>query len=72
MFMIYIYKTDVRTKLAAVRVCKQLIANGLAIRATIDLADCDKVLRVVASFVPSTTIEIAVREMGFLVEELTT
>lgn len=48
------------------------MANGLAVRATFDLADCDKVLRVVTSYVPIKTIESTVREMGFRVEELTT
>lgn len=72
MFIIYIFKTDVRTKPAAVRVCQQLMANGLAVRATVDLTDCDKVLRVVTSYVPIKTIESTVREMGFRVEELTT
>lgn len=44
--LIYVFRTNVRTRRQAVLVCENLKKQGLAHKATFDLQDCDRVLRV--------------------------
>ncbi|GAB3223527.1 hypothetical protein [Spirosoma arcticum] len=69
--MILVFRTSLRTK----RDC-QLLAPLLDSQAgidqwTVDLADCDNVLRVVSAGTPATTVETMVRSIGFDCCELT-
>lgn len=43
---VYVFKTNVRTRREAIWVCRNLEKTKIARRATMDLDDCDRILRV--------------------------
>lgn len=65
-----VFKTNIHKHPEANRVCTQLKMNGLVTRATVDLNDCDHVLRTVSSKNNLLEIILAVQTMGFMIEEL--
>ena len=67
---IYVFRTDVRTRRLADRLCKNLEKQGLAQRATVDLDDCDKVLRVETRQPAMTKIQALAAVLGVKIEEL--
>jgi hypothetical protein len=68
--LILVFRTDTRTLQEAKKLCNNLLKSRLAERATLDLDDCDRVLRVVTSSASPCDIEKMVRAMGINIEEL--
>lgn len=70
--MIEIFKTNVRHKEAKKQVLIAIQQQWPGIIATLDLEDCDKVLRVVGAWTPVSTQEIInlVKTKGFMCEVL--
>lgn len=67
---VFVFKTDIRTRRVAQRLCKSLEKQGFATRATVDLADCDRVLRVVSHAQSSEGMSSWARALGIQVEEM--
>lgn len=65
-----VFKTNIHKRPEANRVCNQLKMDGLVTRATVDLSDCDYILRTVSSKSNLSEIMLAVQAMGFIIEEL--
>ena len=73
MFMpvqILVFRTNIRSITKALRVCNNLLNAGLVFKATIDMSDCDRVLRVVTQRATNHDIEQAVKAMGVSIDEL--
>lgn len=68
--MVLVFRTDVATLRLAKRICRQLQRSGLVLRATFDLEDCDRVLRVVTEKASKRDIERLVGGMGIEIQEL--
>lgn len=67
---ILIFRTNVSTDQQAIDLCNQLHLSGLVSRATLDLEDCDRVLRVETRGAVASEIERVVRKMNIHIEEL--
>ncbi len=67
---IFVFRTNVRTRREATLLCNQLHLSGLASRATVDLEDCDRVLRVETDVAEIAEIERLVRGLNIQIEEL--
>jgi len=67
---ILVFRTNVSTERQAVDLCNQLYLSGLVSRATLDMEDCDRILRVETSVAVASEIENAVRKMNISIEEL--
>lgn len=65
-----VFKTNINKRPEANRVCNQLKKEGLVSRATVDLGDCDRILRTVSNKNNLSEIIFAVQSMGFHIEEL--
>lgn len=65
-----VFKTNIHKRPEANRVCNHLKMNGLVTRATVDLSDCDRVLRTVSTKSNLAEIILAVQTLGFMIEEL--
>ncbi|MDX2068048.1 MAG: hypothetical protein SFV55_06455 [Haliscomenobacter sp.] len=65
-----VFKTNISKRPEANRVCNQLKIDGLVTRATVDLSDCDRILRTVSNKNNWSDIIHAVQSMGFFIEEL--
>ncbi len=65
-----VFKTNINKRPEANRVCNQLKIDGLVTRATVDLSDCDRILRTVSNKNNWSEIIHAVQSMGFFIEEL--
>jgi len=65
-----VFKTNIGKRQEANRVCNQLKIDGLVSRATVDLSDCDRILRTVSSCINTAEIILAVQSMGYSIEEL--
>lgn len=65
-----VFKTNIHKRPEANRVCNHLKMNDLVTRATVDLNDCDRVLRTVSSKNNLAEIILAVQTLGFIIEEL--
>ena len=65
-----VFKTSILTRRDASRVCKQLLLEDLVSRATVDLTDCDRILRTVSSTSDLNEIITVVQAMGFFIAEL--
>ena len=65
-----VFKTNIGKRQEANRVCNQLKTDGLVTRATVDLSDCDHILRTVSNKNNLVEIILAVQRMGFFIEEL--
>jgi hypothetical protein len=65
-----VFKTNISKRPEANRVCNQLKIDGLVTRATVDLSDCDRILRTVSNKNNWPEIIHAVQSMGFFIEEL--
>ncbi|MBZ4190061.1 hypothetical protein [Niabella beijingensis] len=66
--MILIFKTNISCPVAADKIL-QLVKQQQVTACTIDLEDCDKVLRVVGE-IPKDTVVDCVAQMGYECEEL--
>lgn len=65
---VLVFKTDMRCD-----ACKHTVGAVLGVldlRWTVDLDDCDKILRVETDTVPARAVMQAVRQVGFVCEEL--
>ncbi|NUN99373.1 MAG: hypothetical protein HUU01_02020 [Saprospiraceae bacterium] len=67
---IFVFRTNVHTLRQAEDLCNQLQGLGLVSRATLDLEDCDRVLRVESHVAVASEIEKVAREMNIYIEEL--
>lgn len=65
-----VFKTNIDKRQEANRVCNKLKTDGFVTRATVDLSDCDRILRTVSSSTNTAEIILAVQSMGFSIEEL--
>ena len=65
-----VFKTNIGKHQEANHVCNQLKIDGLISRATVDLSDCDRILRTVSSCINTAEIILAVQSMGYSIEEL--
>lgn len=65
-----VFKTNISKRPEANRVCNQLKIDGLVTRATVDLSDCDRILRTVSNKNNCSEIINTVQSMGFFIEEL--
>ena len=63
--MILVFKTSLQTKRDCRRLAPLLNSRTDIEQWTVDLTDCDKVLRVVSAGTLATTIETMVRAIGF-------
>lgn len=68
--LIYVFRTSVRTRREASRVCEQLKKQGIVRKATLDLDDCDRVLRVETMYGNIQDVMRMVLEMGVSIEIL--
>jgi hypothetical protein len=68
--MIEVFKTDISLKEDAERVVQYLQLHLQPHRATIDLHDCDKILRIDAESVLIPVVQEMVSSMGFFCEVL--
>jgi hypothetical protein len=66
--MISIFKTNISTREESDKIISGLI-DQFAVQSTVDVEDCDKVLRVVGEVDPAA-IENYVKEQGFLCADL--
>lgn len=67
---ILVFKTDIRTQRQAAGICNLLSAQESVVRCTVDMQDCDKILRVEVKWEQSSVLETLVRQQGFFIEEL--
>ncbi|MCC6462439.1 MAG: hypothetical protein IT260_18370 [Saprospiraceae bacterium] len=67
---VFVFQTDIHSSREAVVVCHYMQALDGVLRCTIDLDDCDKVLKVEGSPYCKTTIEQSVSALGFFIREL--
>ena len=67
---IFVFRTNVRTRRLAIQLCKSLEKQGLAQKATLDLDDCDRVLRVESIRAGTVDIQKLAIGMGVSIEEL--
>lgn len=67
---VYIFKTDIPTRREAAAVCQHMHRLDGVMRCTVDLEDCDKVLRVEAEGLDIVLIERSVQHLGYFIEEL--
>jgi hypothetical protein len=65
-----VFKTNIGNRQEVNKVCNQLKMDGLVTRATVDLSDCDRILRTVSSTSNLAEIILAVQSMGYFIEEL--
>ena len=65
-----VFKTNINKRPEANRVCNQLKIDGLVTRATVEISDCDRILRTVSNKNNWSDIIHAVQSMGFFIEEL--
>lgn len=63
--MILVFKTSLQTKRDCQRLAMLLDGQAGIDQWTVDLTDCDKVLRVVSRGTVATTVETMVRSIGF-------
>ncbi|RIV19988.1 hypothetical protein DYU11_24035 [Fibrisoma montanum] len=68
--MVLVFRTSLQTKGDCQRLAQWLDRQPAIERWTIDLDDCDKVLRVVATAIPVSAIETLVQSAGFDCSEL--
>lgn len=68
--LVLVFRTDVSTLQLAKIISTRLLQSGLALRATFDLEDCDRVLRVVTEKATNRDIERMVGSMGINIHEL--
>lgn len=69
--MILVFKTSLRTKRDCLQLAPLLNSQAGIDQWTVDLTDCDKVLRIVSKDAMAPTIETIVRSIGFDCCELT-
>lgn len=67
---ILVFKTDIRTRRQATGICNLLNAQEGVVRCTVDVEDCDKILRVEVKWEQSRALEMLVRQQGIFIEEL--
>lgn len=67
---ILVFRTDIRTRRQAANICNILTMREGVMRCTVDVQDCDKVLRVEVKWPDREHIVQAVRQQGFFIEEL--
>ncbi len=67
---LFIFRTNIPNKMEFLRIKHSLSENYPVLGCTIDLEDCDKVLRVECENIPIATIVQEVARQGFLCEEL--
>jgi hypothetical protein len=65
-----VFKTNIQKRPEANRVCTALKTAGLVSRATVDLQDCDRILRTVSAKNNIAEIILNVQALGFFIEEL--
>lgn len=73
MFMasqILVFRTDLRNRRSAQKLCKSLQQQGLAAKATVDMQDCDRVLRVESFDAGARDIFQLALALGIHIEEL--
>ena len=69
--MILVFKTSLQTKADCRRLAPLLDSQAGIDQWTVDLTDCDKVLRIVSRGTGATPIETIVRSIGFVSCDLT-
>jgi hypothetical protein len=67
---VFVFRTNISTQIQAQDICTMLEQSGCFLRATVDLLDDDRVLRVVSDQPNILEVQRTVSEMGFFIEEL--
>ena len=67
---ILVFRTDLRDRHSAQKLCKNLEDQGFAEKATVDMEDCDRVLRIESNRSEAEDIQQIAEEMGVRIEEL--
>ena len=68
---IFVFRTNIDSQSMAQQACDTLSAHQVILRATVDLDDCDRVLRVETQAASSDYIIDAIAGTGVKIEELT-
>lgn len=68
--MIEVFKTNVKSKTSAKKICSDLIAILPDSKINFDLEDCDKILRIESSLISSCKIIDVLKNRGFLCKVL--
>lgn len=67
---VYVFRTNIEYSRQQAAVCMAVGKLPGVLRCTVDLEDCDRVLRVECKDVALETIAASVRSMGYFVEEM--
>lgn len=68
--IVLVFRTDIHSPREALTICAFMRSMDGVLRCSIDMDDCDKVLKVEGKLLCKTTIEQSLSALGFFIREL--